>query len=474
MGIFKKKIIDEKVEERFILCLDGGGMRGIIPSVLLKNLTKLLKEYDDTKPLYAHFDLIAGTSTGALLALGLSTPPQYLNIQKEEGKDEIITFPLVEQTLLEKLRKTPKSKQKQPIVITRGCDATHLIDLYKNNGAKIFPPQTRLFGQLIRDKYRAKPLEDFLKSFFGEAKLSQCMVPTMAVSYEIQEGLPYLFKSWDSKDFYTREAARATSAAPTYFPPVILHERETEKRLTLIDGAMVANNPVVLAYGEAKKLYPSCKKFHIISLSTASANFSLGDEEFSGGLMGWIDPSKGAPIQKIYASSQMQLADYMAEHNEDIDYTRVDFHVADEKFKLDDTSNHAIAKLEEIGRIVYEKNEDKIIDYIEKLVKKDDYSHIQPPEIIQREGEKELKQYENESYIIPEAEESKSVEVETHSKESYSTKNISNTLSFFKKILSTKSDKVNVDESTLLCDSSSLDKDEDLNEVVPLIENENK
>ncbi|MBK5200467.1 MAG: patatin-like phospholipase family protein [Spirochaetaceae bacterium] len=468
--MFKKKLIEEKPEERFILCLDGGGMRGIVPAVLLGNLVKLVREYDDTKPLYAHFDLIAGTSTGALLALGLSTPPQYLNIKKEEGTDEIITFPLVEQTFMEKLKKIEKLKQKQPIVITRGCEASHLLDLYKNSGAKIFPPQTRLFGQLIRDKYRAKPLEDFLKSFYSEAKLSQCMVPTMAVSYEIQEGIPYIFKSWDSKDFYTREVARATSAAPTYFPPVILHERSTDKKLTLVDGAMVANNPVVFAYGEAKTLYPNCKKFHIISLSTASSTFSLGDEEFSGGLMAWIDPSKGAPIQKIYASSQMQIADYMAKHNEDIEYTRVDYHVAEEKFKLDDTSSHAIAKLEEIGQIVYEKNEEKIIDYVEKLIKKNDFSHVQPPEIIQKEGEKEIKQYEEESFIIPEVSiDFKEIIEHTIIKEN-NTKNISNTIGFFKKIINSRIEKEPIKNSHLISEKSSALKNMENTELAPFVD----
>lgn len=469
MGIFKKKLIDEKPEERFILCLDGGGMRGIIPAVLLGNLTKLIKAYDDTKPLYSHFDLIAGTSTGALLALGLSTPPQYLNIVKETGKDEIITFPLIEQTFMERLKKVEKPKQKQPIVITRGCDASHLLDLYKNSGAKIFPSQTRLFGQLIRDKYRAKPLEDFLKSFYSDAKLSQCMVPTMAISYEIQEGLPYIFKSWDSKDFYTREAARATSAAPTYFPPVILHERETDKKLTLIDGAMVANNPVIMAYGEAKKLYPNCKKFHIISLSTASETFSLGDEEFSGGLMAWIDPSKGAPIQKIYATSQMQIADYMAEHNEDIDYTRIDYHVAEEKFKLDDTSPHAIAKLEEIGQILYKKNEEEIINYVEKLIKKDDFSNIKPPEIIQKEGEKKLKQYKEESFIIPEIEKD-NTEILAQPTKRVNNKNINTKLGFFKKIINSHIEKEPIKNANLLSDKSSILENEETKELTPFDE----
>lgn len=417
MEIFNKKIEENiKEEERYILCLDGGGMRGIIPAVLLEKLASLVKAYDDKKPFYSHFDLIAGTSTGGLLALAMTTPPQYLNMEKEAGDDIEIKFEQPKQSFLDKIRRKPIEKKKDDILIPRGSNCSKLISIYKENGSKIFPSQTRLFGQLLRDKYRAEPLENFLQSFFSDSKLSQCLVPTMVVSYEIQEGKPYSFRSWDSQDYYTKEAARATSAAPTYFPPVILHERTTEKRLTLVDGAMVANNPVVLAYGEAKKLYPNCKKFHVLSLSTASIIFGFGDEEFSGGVMGWIDPSKGAPIQKIYASSQMQMSDYVAKNNPEIDYTRVDYSFENDTFKLDDTSSFATSALEKSGNIVYEKNEDKIIEYIEKLIKKEDFSNITSHELIAKEAGKKIKEYKKElfaSEIETEIDDNKTIEKET-------------------------------------------------------------
>ena len=58
--------------ERYILSIDGGGIRGIIPAVLLSSMNSYLRSKGDMKPLYSHFDLIAGTSTGALLSLGLA------------------------------------------------------------------------------------------------------------------------------------------------------------------------------------------------------------------------------------------------------------------------------------------------------------------------------------------------------------------------------------------------------------------
>ncbi len=71
--------------------------------------------------------------------------------------------------------------------------------------------------------------------------------------------------------------------------------------------------------------------------------------------MGWIDPSKGAPIQKIYATSQMQLASYVANICDDIEYTRIDSQFEGDKFKLDDTSYHAVSTLENYGNKVFQR-----------------------------------------------------------------------------------------------------------------------
>ena len=69
MGFFGRSV-EEKIRRRFILSIDGGGMRGIIPSVILSHMAELLIEMGDARPLYAHFDMIAGTSSGALTGPG--------------------------------------------------------------------------------------------------------------------------------------------------------------------------------------------------------------------------------------------------------------------------------------------------------------------------------------------------------------------------------------------------------------------
>ena len=75
---------EKKKETRYILSLDGGGMRGIVPAFILKKMNEELKNRGITRPLYSYFDLVAGTSTGGLIALGLTAPTNDLCLRKEE------------------------------------------------------------------------------------------------------------------------------------------------------------------------------------------------------------------------------------------------------------------------------------------------------------------------------------------------------------------------------------------------------
>ncbi|MGD1820541.1 MAG: patatin-like phospholipase family protein [Pleomorphochaeta sp.] len=397
MLIPSKKKKTEPIEERYILSIDGGGMRGIVPAVVISKLNEKLKEFETEKPFYSFFDLITGTSTGGLIALGLSTSPLISNLKKEEGEDFLQTYETPTLSFLEKLKGIKPQNPKSPKLITKGTDCSSLKDFYVNDGKSIFHSESRIFGTLLKDKYDAKHIENFLYKTFQNAKMKQCLVPTMVVSYDAAEGIPFNFKSWENSDFYVREAARATSAAPTYFPPSILYDKEAKKKRYLIDGGIIANNPVLLAYSAARKLYPNCKKFHILSLSTASNDYSMQDIDISGGLMGWIDPSKGAPIQKIASTSQMQLAALVAQNIKDVEFTRIHYNLKGDSFKLDDTSTYAINTLIDSAEQLYRKEEKKLTEFIKNMIKREDFSHILDIDKLKTEpqNETEVLQLEN-------------------------------------------------------------------------------
>lgn len=370
----KKK--EDKIEERYILCIDGGGMRGIVPAHIIAKLDEKLKELGENKPLYSLFDLIAGTSTGGLIALGLSTSPLVSNLEKETGDDYLKTYETIPLSFFDKLKRKKPAEVKTPKLITKGSSCPSLINFYKYDGKKIFHSESRFFGTLLKDKYDSKHIENFLYDTFQDAKMSQCLVPTMVVSYDATQGEPYIFNSWDDSDYLVREAARATSAAPTYFSPYVFYDEKNNKKRYLIDGGIIANNPVLLAYSEARKLYPNCKKFHILSLSTASNDYSMQGVDISGGLMGWIDPSKGAPIQKLASTAQMQLSSYVAKHLSDCDFIRIHYSLKGDSFKLDDTSSYAINTLLDSAEQLYREEADKLTSFLKKIIKREDFSHV--------------------------------------------------------------------------------------------------
>ncbi|MGD1822072.1 MAG: patatin-like phospholipase family protein [Pleomorphochaeta sp.] len=370
----KKK--EDKIEERYILCIDGGGMRGIVPAHIIAKLDEELKLLNEDRPLYSFFDLIAGTSTGGLIALGLTTSPLISNLEKEEGDDYLQTYEKIPLSFFEKVRRKKQKEAKSPKLITKGSNCSSLINFYKNDGKNIFHAESRFFGTLLKDKYDAKYIENFLSNTFQDARMNQCLVPTMVVSYDASEGVPFIFNSWDKTEYYVREAARATSAAPTYFSPSVFYDKKENVKRYLIDGGIIANNPVLLAYSEARKLYPNCKKFHILSLSTASNDYSMQGVDISGGLMGWIDPSKGAPIQKIASTAQMQLSSYVANNLSDAEFIRIHYSLKGDSFKLDDTSNYAINTLIDSAEQLFRAEKDKLTSFLKKLIKRDDFSHV--------------------------------------------------------------------------------------------------
>lgn len=347
--------------ERYILSIDGGGIRGIIPAVLLSSMNSYLRSKGDMKPLYSHFDLIAGTSTGALLSLGLAM--KDVNVRKEEG-DECAVTRRVRSGLFGYADVTDG-------YIERTADPSCFKSLYTDNARKIFSSKNRLFGSVFTDKYDSSSLEKFLIGTFGEVKLSDALVPVMVVSYNSMEGKGEILSSYNSwKDMSAAAAARASSAAPLYFPPLYTVTPEG-KEAALLDGGVIANNPALMAYEEARKLYPSCRTFHILSLSTARGIYRFNPKEAPNGVAGWAEP-----VMKIYPNAQMDLVDQILSSLSDVRYTRISGIVTKEKIKLDDTREESMRILSKGGEKLYEDNRKAIEAYLDRLALRSDFSQV--------------------------------------------------------------------------------------------------
>ena len=359
----REKKEDKKKEVRYILAVDGGGMRGIVPAFILKKTNEELRKRGILRPLYSYFDLVSGTSTGALIALGLTAPVDNLGIKKEEGEDWEVT------EIIEKgrFRKTTEIVKKGEI--ERLGDPEELLSLYTENGKKIFIPDDakgiwRLVGKVTKmlgDKYDTVPLEMFLDEVYGDTLLSEAKVPTMAVSTDTNGCKSFIFRSWDSHGFLVREAARATSAAPTYFAPAVFIDRETNEKLTLIDGGMIANNPILATYIEARKLYPNADEFRILSISTASSLCVLHPEEYTTNLE-WL-----SHLASAYSSANMNISLEGVESIKGVRVDRIWEPVLEKKIKLDDTSKEAVDALMEAAEKIWDMDKEKIYSFLDEV-----------------------------------------------------------------------------------------------------------
>lgn len=237
-----------------VLSIDGGGIRGIIPAMVLARI-----EAQTQKRISEMFDLIAGTSTGGLLALGLTKPRK--DTQKPQYKAE------------------------------------ELVRLYEQEGSIIFSPKTfAKLRALADEKYPANGIESVLKKYFGNTLLSEALTDVIVPSYDIEQRRPYFFKSRKAKndpdrDFPMQKVARATSAAPTYFEPLKLETDEITNYYALIDGGVFANNPAMCAYVEAKSIYPDATDFLVVSLGTGELSTRLFYNQVKDwGMLQWAQP----------------------------------------------------------------------------------------------------------------------------------------------------------------------------------------
>lgn len=307
--------------ERFILSLDGGGMRGMVSATVLEEFDKLLRGKGAQGPLARLFDMVAGTSTGGLLAMALTCPS---SLGRKDGEE-------------------------------RGLPATsELPRLYLDHGGTIFSEPVPAILNAVTDKYSPRRFEELLRTWFGDAPFSSCVVPTLAMAYNVTAGVPYPIQSTVNRELLAWEAGRCTSAAPTYFPPHRLGSQ------LIVDGGVIANNPAFYAYHYAKSLWPDCPRFHILSLGTGTGTYRFKSAA-TYGFLSWTS------VHKVYATAQHQTTDTVMEDLPDADYVRIHRELR-EKIDMDDTRRSTALKLREEGHILFNHSLPALDAYAEALV----------------------------------------------------------------------------------------------------------
>lgn len=277
-----------------ILSIDGGGTRGVYPAALLAQIEAMTN-----RRIVDHFDLIAGTSTGGLLALALAAE----------------------------------------------VPAATLLEFYLTRGPQIFPPPPTsrvarawwLIQRRSRALFHREPLERALEDVLGNRRMCELKTRVVIPTFDVACGEIRLIKTPHhpniKRDGDRRlvDVALATSAAPLVLPGFT---SDTSERL--IDGGVWANTPVSVAVNEAVGyLGVEREQVHVLSLGTTHAPYHVPEAAMSGGLrLAWHFVRGGAPGMWAAASRTSAVASAKVILGDSDRFLRIDQTVAAGRFGM--------------------------------------------------------------------------------------------------------------------------------------------
>ncbi len=247
-----------------ILSLDGGGIRGALTAGYLEKLEKIIQDkYNDPKMLLCdYFDLIGGTSTGAIIAALLAT----------------------------------------------GKTATEVKDLYLKMGGEIFKGKRNWWNPLetfkfLKAAFSEKFLEAALNEFLGDITLGDkrirtglCIVSKRADTNSVWPLINHPGGKYypQNKDYFLKDILRASSAAPSYFVPQLLKVAEGMNGAFVDGGVSMANNPSLQLFKVATLNgfpfhWPKGEdKLFIVSLGTGNGLYNMKTNEITDNwLLNW-------------------------------------------------------------------------------------------------------------------------------------------------------------------------------------------
>lgn len=341
-----------------ILSIDGGGIRGIMPGVVLTYIEEQLmaKEGGHVR-LSDYFDLLVGTSTGGILAC------TYL---------------------------IPERDNKGKATLRPRFTARQAVDLYMERGDDIFDinfwQKIKSKGGLADEKYDASELEEALNDYYGDTLLSELLRPCLITSYDIRNRRAHFFSQIDARatnthDFPVKEVARATSAAPTYFE-VARVKSVFGTPYPLIDGGVFANNPAMCAYAEARGINfstvlndpekpdrPYAKDMIIVSVGTGS---TFKPYEYSKakdwGVIQWLQPLIDIMMSGNAETVTYQLHKIWDTTDNPDHFIRLAPDLYEANPEMDDASVNNLNALNEAGKKFVTENLDKLNKVVKLLI----------------------------------------------------------------------------------------------------------
>ena len=291
-----------------VLSIDGGGIRGLIPALVLAEI-----ESRTGRRIAELVDMIAGTSTGGILACALGEP--------------------------------------DPL------PAAEIASLYVEEGPKIFDrsllKQITSLGGYLDERYSSSGLVKALERYLGDTAMTAATLPLLLTTYDTEARAIHLLRSEGEHSGASMvDAAHATSAAPTYFEPVRLDGA------CLIDGGVFATNPALVAYAELRG-----KLDLLLSLGTGEHTRPLPCEKVKDwGQLEWARPIIDVVFDGGQDAVDMQLRALLPD-----DYVRLQTQLETASDDLDDASPDNLERLREEAEALIARETDTIDEVCARL-----------------------------------------------------------------------------------------------------------
>ena len=324
-----------------ILSIDGGGIKGIVPAVVLLYLEKILKQLSNKQNsrIHDYFDLFSGASTGAIIIAGLLSP----------------------------------DKDNRP-----NYSPEEILDLYLKNGHIIF--NSSLFQEIksvsgiVNVKYDPEGLESVFEKYFGKSELKNLIKPSLIPVYDLSRGKNYFFRQQKAltsprHNFYVKDLLRGATSALSYFPPAQISTVNDQEHRCFIDGGVFANNPALSAYAEFRYHNSNlhAKDTMMLSLGTGRKTTNLDCEVTANwGAAEWLYQGSYLTSNAVASASDYQLN---AVYDNQPNYLRLDASFDDEQSSsMDNTDKEYLDYLISLGESIVKEKQRDINTFAEELI----------------------------------------------------------------------------------------------------------
>jgi patatin-like phospholipase/acyl hydrolase len=328
-----------------ILSIDGGGIRGLIPAKVLAELEQKLQELEPGKKLYEHFDLICGTSTGAILA----------------------------------------------IAIALGIPAAELVKFYKENALIIFPKWylkvlPRKARAIVTSIYSNRKLRKKLQEVYASANngvdpvLKDLKTNVCIPVFNGNDGQINVLKTKHNEEYMrdyklpAYEVALSSASAPIYFPPHTFsfsNEHGSGTNVNMIDGGIFANNPSLIGVLEATdKMGYDFADIQLLSLGTGRGKHIIKSGWKPKDIWYWLFPKPR--LLDIILDSQAQITEQYLNFlkrvsgngERSFDYLRVQYDLGGDTIELNASDKKSLQRLESIGDELAKNNLSNILKFL--------------------------------------------------------------------------------------------------------------